>query len=747
MNLPSKFITLLLVSVAFFISRAVADSPPPAWDTYSDTWAGVDGLGRALPTAAQVGPPRQNKTVGMFYFLTFAHGGDGPYDNSKILQDHPEAMADVHSPAWGPPNSAHYWGEPLFGYYASDDEWVLRKHAQMLADAGVDVVIFDNSNAVTYDKARDTLCRVWEDIRRHGGKTPQIAFLCPFSNWSSIGSRTLGELYDTLYAPGRYRDLWFLWQGRPLVLADPSYAVPPEALPPPIRHPTELAQGDTLGQTLTAEKPFVAVGGEFPTWGTTGSGMTLSLYAGGPGGPLLARHRFARVPDNATRLLDAGKALPAGDYYLEMSQPVGRIGWWGYAGDGDTGGQAYNAGEPVSGRRALWVRYDGEAEAEFLVHVLPSAAERARTLRDFFTFRTPIAPYNLPSPPPGHWAWLQVYPQATQQSDAGIPEEITVGVAQNYNATVNNTAPMSFPGAFGRSYHGGRMDTRPNAVQWGFNVAEQWQRALEVNPPFVFVTGWNEWTAGFLADWVSFHAPPPVFVDEFNEEFSRDIEPMTGGHGDDYYYQLVDNVRRYKGVRPLPPVTPAPRHWDDSFAAWQHIQPEYRDAIGDAVHRDSGGVGSTRYVNTTGRNDIVAAKVTYDAKNIYFYVRTQGPLTPHTDPDWMRLYLNTDGDSQTGWLGYDYAINRHVGDRTTSLERNVGGQYRWSPVGQVEYRARGNELTVTVPLRRLGGRRPAAIDFKWADHCYAKGDWTDFTLNGDAAPDDRFNYRAKFTLK
>jgi len=23
------------------------------------------------------------------------------------------------------------------------------------------------------------------------------------------------------------------------------------------------------------------------------------------------------------------------------------------------------------------------------------------------------------------------------------------------------------------------------------------------------------------------------------------------------------------------------------------------------------------------------------------------------------------------------------------------------------------------------------------------GDWTDFTLNGDAAPNDRFNYRAQ----
>ena len=34
------------------------------------------------------------------------------------------------------------------------------------------------------------------------------------------------------------------------------------------------------------------------------------------------------------------------------------------------------------------------------------------------------------------------------------------------------------------------------------------------------------------------------------------------------------------------------------------------------------------------------------------------------------------------------------------------------------------------------------IDFKWSDNCFARGDWTDFGLNGDAAPNDRYDYRA-----
>lgn len=739
------FLWLILILVGVHGQGVRAQSAAVPWDTFSDTWVATDGLGRLLPTSAQTGLPRANKTVGMFYFLTFTHSGRGPYDNTQILKAHPEAMQDVHHPAWGPLNSEHYWGEPLFGYYASDDEWVLRKHAHMLANAGVDVVIFDNSNAVTYDHARRTLCKVWMEIRKQGGKTPQIAFLCPFGNPGGIGTRTLGELYDTLYAPGLYSDLWFRWQGKPLVMAYPEYATE-EAGQAMQRQPSELPAGETLGQVFTTARPFVGIGGAFPTWATTGSGMTLSLYAGGPGGKLLGRRRFENVKDNETLLLEGAMSAPAGTYYLEMSQPKGHIGWWGRSGPYGNG--AFQAQEGVAGDRSLYVRYTREAQIEALERTMQqrtpeAAAERAHKIRAFFTFRTPIAPYDLTNPPPGGWAWLQNYPQAPQRSPSGEIEQITVGVAQNYNATTH-LAPMSFPGAFGRSYHQGKQETGPDAARQGYNFAEQWERALQVDPPFVFITGWNEWTAGFYEEWAGYKAPPPIFVDEFNQEFSRDIEPMRGGHGDDYYYQLIANVRRYKGVRAVPPVKPASIRIDGRFEDWKSVQPEFRDAVGDTRARSALGAGNSGpYINTTGRNDIVAAKVSYDAQNIYFYVRTKNNLTLHKMPDWMHLYINADSDSHTGWLGYDFVVNRVVGDHTTHLERNVGGRMQWKSVAELPYRIRGNEMEIAIPRTALGVRRlPATLDFKWADHCFQRGDWTDFTLNGDAAPDDRFNYRA-----
>jgi len=754
LRLPS--ITLLVISLftvgcSGHCNAQASSERHAAWDVYSDTWVATDALMRTVPDArtTKMGAPHPNRTLGMFYFLTFDPGGGGPYDNTQILKAHPEAILDIHHPAWGPLNESHYWGEPLLGYYLSDDAWVLRKHAQMLVNAGVDVVIFDNSNAVTYDRARTQLCQVWEQMRKEGCQTPQIAFLCPFGNSNGMGTSTLGELYDTLYAPGLYRDLWFLWNGKPLVMAYPSYADAAAMQQPPTRQPAELISGEALGQTWIAARPFTSVGGEFPTWATSESGMTLSLRAGGPNGKLLLTKSFKRVRDNATLTLDANSPLPAGRYFLEMSHGTGHIGWWGFGGGAPTG--AYQSGLPVAGARSVFVRYDGEVEAQqvgLVMHQPTSAeaGERARKIREFFTFRTPIAPYDIPSPPRGGWAWLQNYPQAPQLSPAGAVEQITVGVAQNYNSTTH-LAPMSFPGAYGRSYHNGSLDTRPDAVRYGYNFEEQWRRALEVQPPFVFVTGWNEWTAGFYSEWAGYKAPPPIFVDEFNEEFSRDIEPMRDGHGDDYYYQLVSNVRKYKGVRTLPPVSKRtiPMKDKDSFDAWKSVLPEYRDYIGDTMHRDNApGVGHAGpYNNRTGRNDIVAAKVCYDSKYVYFFVRTDKGLTPHTDPDWMLLYINSDANYKTGWLGYDFVINRHVGDKTTSVERCKGVQYRWEHVGDVRYVVHGNEMQVAVPRSMLGVvSNSATIDFKWADHCFAKGDWTDFTLNGDAAPDDRFNYRA-----
>lgn len=150
---------------------------PPVWDTYSDTWVGEDALGRALPTSKDVGPPRPNKHAGIFYYLWL--GGDnasGPFNNTEILQKDPDALHKPDSPLWGGLYSFHYWNQPLFGYYSMQDPFIVRKHAQMLNDAGINMLMFDASNGYNYEKTVAGLLAVYLQMRAQGQTTPQLVF-------------------------------------------------------------------------------------------------------------------------------------------------------------------------------------------------------------------------------------------------------------------------------------------------------------------------------------------------------------------------------------------------------------------------------------------------------------------------------------------------------------------------------------------------------------------------------------------
>lgn len=695
---------------------------PADWDTFSDTWVVTDALGRSLPSYQEAGPPRPDRTVAVFYFLW--HGAPaqgGPFDVTEILRENSGAMTNPASPPWGPLHAPHHWGQSIFGYYLSDDAAVLRKHAQMLADAGVDAIFFDVSNQVTYQSHYLALLSVFAEVRRQGGHPPRVAFLCPF--WDP--AKVVAELYRDLYEPGRYPESWFRWEGKPLLLADPSklnHVVTYQGRKTPAR----LQPGHRLGQSFTVEAPLVGVAGSFPTWGEQGSGMTLTLFKEGPGGVSVLRRRFDRVADNAWISLTADPPLPAGRYYLEMSAGHGAIGWWTGLEDRNPGGQAFADGQPLAGDRTLQ---------------LSTVDPNFESIRRFFTFRRPQPDYFEGQTMPNEWSWLEVYPQHVFTNAAGQREEMSVGVAQN--AVSNRLGSMSEPGARGRNFHQTPAGPSPRATtSQGLNVAEQWERARRVDPRLIFITGWNEWIAGRFAEFN--HVRRPVmFVDQFDQEHSRDIEPMQGGHGDNYYYQMCANIRRYKGVRKPPAARPQPIIIDGRFDDWRAVEPEFRDDRGDPMRRDHPGwKQGARYVDASGRNDIIAAKVSWDTTHLYFYVRTQEALSPPTDPHWMLLYLNTDQNPTNGWLGYDFVVGRTTADtETASLERQAGPGYQWQPMANVQRRIGTNEIELALPLPALGlPERPVSVSFKWADNIAETGDWSDLTLHGDAAPNGRASY-------
>ena len=573
-------------AAALALAAVSAAAQQPRWDTYSDTWAATDALGRSLPAASDLGPPRQNKVVAMFYFLWTDRPGDPIYDLTQLV------AADPAAPKYGPTSAFHWWGRPWFGYYVATDRAVIRKHLQMCNDAGVDVLVFDATNGPTYPQAYTAVFEVARDMRRLGMTTPQFAFITGHGAWDTI--------YRDLYAKNRYPELWFRWLDKPLLMA---HLEAKDEMPPELR-------------------VFFTV-----------------------------RESWAWTNAN---------------------------GWFG----------------------------DGRDK----------------------------------------WPWLDNVPQRPGwHARVDRPEEISVAVAQHPTGNI------------GRSHHDGKqppVDELYLSADRGKGIYfdDQWRRALAVDPPVVFVTGWNEWIAQrFVSDQGGTFAGRPAaaphtfFVDQFSAEFSRDIEPVTGGFEDNYYYQLAAGVRRFKGVRPPPAVVSRPILLDGDFSDWTDVKPEFRDDVGDPTRRDSPGWGKEHYRNDTGRNDLIVSKVSVDADGVCFYARTAGPLSPATDANWMLLFIDSDDDPATGWLGYDFVLNHEpMTDGKLLLQRNVGGRYEWADPVPIPFRRGPSELELRIPRAALGlDRLPATFGFKWGDGILQTGDASDFTLNGDAAPNDRFRYVAK----
>lgn len=572
---------------------------------YGNSLPATDALGRKLPSAQEAGKTRE-KYVGLFYWTwhtNFAHMD--VCIPSEYIAKAPEAAYDFNHPIWRKDITSNFWGEPLFGFYRDTDKWVLRKHAEMLAAAGVDVLFFDCTNgSFTWRESYRALCETFMEARRDGVQTPQIAFMLAF--WPSLDSRkAIIDIYNDLYKPAEYEELFFKWEGKPLIMA-----------------------------------------------------------------------------------------------YPEMLADV----------EGDAEQTAIN-----------------------------------REVREYFTFRPGQPVYNVGPTRPDHWGWLEIYPQHgfAPKKDGGF-EQATVGVSQNWTAH-NGLSAMNMPGAFGRSYTDkAGHSNNPEDVAKGLNFQEQWERAFEIDPDLIFITGWNEWIMGRFDVWQN---QPNAFPDQFDQEHSRDIEPMRGGHGDSYYYQMVANIRRFKGM-PEEDIKPHSKHKiriGEGFDDWSKVA-AYEAIKGNIIHRDSRGWGKYHYTDNSGRNDIIQTRVAHDAKNVYFYVECASAITSPADDAWMRLYIDTDRNWATGWEGYDYILNRTTPSSTAVLEHSAEG-WNWSKAGDVEFSVDGCRMEIAIPRKalQLDGGKPFELEFKWVDNSQVDGDIYDFYISGDAAPFGRFNYlyRAK----
>lgn len=564
---------------------------------------GVDRLGRKLPLAGEVPALRKDRYVGVFYFLCLdQQETDGPYDVEKILAQDPTAATNENHPLWGRIDGAsHHWGEPLFGYYFTRDEWVIRKHIEMLAFADVDFLVFDTTNRYIYKDSACLIMRLLHEYVQAGYKVPRVAFMT-----NTLSGETVDEIYKEIYAPGCYPDTWFLWEGKPLIIGVPEQCCP-------------------------------------------------------------------------------------------------------------------------------------EAQS-------------------FFTFR--ISQWPNEAQHQDGFPWMEfIRPQRVFRTRDGQAEVINVSVAQHPNCAHSDGAFFGEKDAWGRSYHHGAMDVRYRAVDWGFNAEEQWEYAIRKDPKIIFLTGWNEWTAG---RWSWDRAPemeytvsneegdtvhyvrssrPHIrhtFCDCCNEEYSRDVEPMKGGYFDNYYMQMIGKIRQFKGMPDMPA--------DETREGWsQGIT--YKDYPYGNAHRACRGFGPNYYENTTGVNDILDMEVSSCKETIRFTATCAQDIV--RTGSWMRLYLHVGTEQSWSPCGYEFIANFGTTDTPASADTWLA---RWNgetfvPLTRVPMTVEGRTVTLLLPKKDVGLAEdaPLSLTFKWADQVGDDGTVEDFYLKGDTAPYGRLSYRYQTT--
>ena len=186
-------------------------------DTYHDTWVAVDDYGRKIADYEEAGDYNEEKISGMFYWIWHTQADQlGVQIPAEKIKQAPEAKDDYFHPIWEVKKS--FWSEPLLGFYSSLDYWVYRKHAVMLKNAGIDVIFFDfTNNDNCFANALATIHQAFRDSRASGVDAPKI---CYFDSWSpNVDYRRtqIKFLYLNYFKDGLYSDLWFYWNGKPLL--------------------------------------------------------------------------------------------------------------------------------------------------------------------------------------------------------------------------------------------------------------------------------------------------------------------------------------------------------------------------------------------------------------------------------------------------------------------------------------------------------------------------------------------------
>jgi len=322
------------------------------------------------------------------------------------------------------------------------------------------------------------------------------------------------------------------------------------------------------------------------------------------------------------------------------------------------------------------------------------------------------------------------------------PAEVHNGII-NVAVASHPCPPMSDSVIFGadnwgRGWNVLTKKNEPEKAAEGQFFQSTWNVALEADPAIVFVTGWNEWVAGRLD-----HGDTYMMVDLCNTEFSRDAEPMKGGHQDNFYIQLAANIRAYKSV----PLGDAKVKADDitidigvDDSRWEGAHAVFAAAnISDRGRNSSGAGSEIKYKTDAVRNFITEVKIVEDSENYYFRIETLGDVVrrENGETSWMNIFIGTGRIADKGWEGYEYVIGRSEKGNKLSVEK-LGSGFSLKKAGEAEFNVIGNATLVKLPKSITGS---GTFYFKVADGIENETDISDYYSSGESFPIGALSFR------
>jgi len=391
----------------------------------------------------------------------------------------------------------------------------------------------------------------------------------------------------------------------------------------------------------------------------------------------------------------------------------------------------------------LWFRGNGEKP-----WLIAKTTENGNVLdekyQSYFYLRPAQWPNNPPIKTTENFPWISWNRPQEIYTNSEVGSIVNVSVSQHPGENTGIHLSESVKNSdvynrnWGRGYSSITKQNNKDNIYSGTNFEEEWKTALdsENDVKLVFVTGWNEWVAQKQVA-----NNKGYFVDTFNTEFSRDIEMTEGQYLDNYYLQLVRNIREYKGIS---------NESSDSFgnktiniagklSQWNDIEAVYKDIDSDTKARLAPNFDSSETLeNKTGRNDFTEIRVASDNENLTFLIACKDDITDYLGgTNWMNLFIGTGSDE--GWEGLNYVINRKPKEKTTELEKIT--QNGFEKVGDVNYNLKGKYMQIQIPLNNLNiGNGKFTIRFKACDNMQKELDVSELYINGDSAPLGRVMY-------